>query len=81
LRIASPYRLREGDIIRYEDQTCPVLRVTDCAAVVAMERPAREFTTIFGKQVRIQPKPRLVRISSNSTVPILNRKAVALCPL
>ena len=75
LRLASPYRLRAGDVIRLEEKSCPVLRVTDCAAVVAVEQPPREFTTIFGKRVRIQPKPRLVRISSNSTVPILKRAA------
>ena len=75
LRLASPYRLRADDVICYEGKPCPVLRVTECAAVVAVEQPPREFTTIFGKRVRIQPKPRLVRISSNSTVPILKRAA------
>ena len=77
LRLAWPYRLRADDLISYEGKPCPVVRVTDCAAVVAVEQPAREFTTLFGKRVRIQPKPRLVRISSNSTVPILKRAA---CP-
>jgi hypothetical protein len=73
LQFASPYRLRAGDIIRLDGKPCPVIRVSDCAAVVEVERPAREFQTIFGKAVRIQPKPKLVRISSNSLVPILNR--------
>ena len=67
--------LRADDVISYEGKPCPVVRVTDCAAVVAVEQPPREFTTLFGKRVRIQPKPRLVRISSNSTVPILKRAA------
>lgn len=75
LRRTSPYRLRAGDLIQYEGQECPVIHVSDCAAVVAMEQAPREFSTIFGKRVCIQPKPRLVRISSNSLVPILNRAA------
>ncbi len=65
--------LRAGDVIRYAGQTCNVLRVSDCAAVVAITRQPREFTTLFGVRVRIQPKPALVRISSESEVQILNR--------
>ena len=72
-KVVSPYRLREGDIVRYEGEPCPVVRVNDCAAVVAVARPAREFTTLFGKRVRLQPKPALVRISPQSEIPILNR--------
>ena len=67
------YRLRPGDLIRYEGKPCPVVRVTDCAAVVAITKPPREFTTLFGKRVRIQPKPALVRISPNTETEILNR--------
>jgi hypothetical protein len=67
------FRLRAGDLIRYEGKPCRVLRVTDSSAVVAITKPPREFTTLFGVLVRIQPKPALVRISSNSEVPILNR--------
>jgi len=67
------FRLKPGDVIRLEGKPCPVLRVNDCAAVVAMARPARTFTTLFGKTVHIQPKPALVRISPNSELPILNR--------
>jgi hypothetical protein len=67
------FRLRAGDLIRYEGKPCRVLRVTDSSAVVAITKPPREFTTLFGVRVRIQPKPALVRISSNSEVPILNR--------
>ena len=66
-------RLRPGDIIRHDGQPCPVLRVNDCAAVIAVTKPPREFTTLFGVRVRIQPKPVLVRISPPSEVPILNR--------
>ena len=67
------FRLRAGDLIRYEGKPCRVLRVTDSSAVVAVTKQPREFTTLFGVRVRIQPKPALVRISSNSEVPILNR--------
>ena len=69
----TAFRLRPGDTIQYHGQPCPVLRVTDSAAVVAVSRPAREFTTLFGKRVSLQPKPALVRISPDSDVPILNR--------
>ena len=67
------FRLRAGDLIRYEGKPCRVLRVTDSSAVVAVTKQPREFTTLFGVRVHIQPKPSLVRISSNSEVPILNR--------
>lgn len=78
LELASPYRLRAGDVIRFENQPCPVIRVTDCAAVIAVTKPPKEFTTLFGVRVRIQPKPALVRISSNSECPILNRGGTIL---
>ena len=69
----NTFRLRAGDLIAYAGQSCRVLRVTDSSAVVAIARPPREFTTLFGKRVQIQPKPTLVRISPESEVPILNR--------
>ena len=69
----SHFRLRPGDVIRLDGKPCPVIRVNDCAAVVAVTKPAREFTTLFGKRVRIQPKPALVRISPNAELEILNR--------
>ena len=67
------FRLRAGDLIRYEGKPCRVLRVSESSAVVAITKPAREFTTLFGVRVRIQPKPAIVRISPDSEVPILNR--------
>jgi len=67
------YRLRAGDLVRYAGQPCQIVRVNDCAAVVAVARPAREFTTLCGVRVRIQPKPALVRISPQSEIPILSR--------
>jgi hypothetical protein len=68
-----PFRLRAGDVIQLDGQPCRVIRVTDCSAVVAVTKPPREFTTLCGVRVRIQPKPGLVRISPDSEVPILNR--------
>ena len=69
----TSFRLRAGDLIQFAGQSCRVLRVTESSAVVAVAKPAREFTTLFGVRVRIQPKPALVRISPDSEVPILNR--------
>jgi hypothetical protein len=67
------FRLRAGDLVSYAGQRCPVIRVSDCAAVLAVTKPAREFTTLGGVRVRIQPKPALVRISANAEVPIISR--------
>lgn len=67
------FHLRAGDVIQYEGKPSRVVRVNDCAAVVAVTRASREFTTLFGVRVKIQPKPALVRISPQSEVPILNR--------
>jgi hypothetical protein len=67
------HRLRAGDLIRFEGQPCRVLRVSECAAVIAVTKAPREFTTLFGVTVKIQPKPALVRICADSEVPILNR--------
>lgn len=73
-KIASPYRLRVGDVVLFENRPCPVLRVSDCAAVIAVNKPARQFTTIWGVTVRIKPKPALVRISPNALCRILKRR-------
>ena len=67
------FRLRAGDVIQFHGQPCPVLRVSECCAVVAVAKPRREFTTLFGKRVSLQPKPALVRISPDAELPILNR--------
>ena len=69
----AAFHLRAGDLIQFASQSCRVVRVTDSSAVVAVTRPPRSFTTLFGVAVRIQPKPSLVRISPNSEIPILNR--------
>jgi hypothetical protein len=73
--VKPPLRLRAGDVISFNGRLCRVVRVNDCAAVVLMNRPVREFTTRFDKPVRFQPPPVLFRISPQSEVPILNRKA------
>jgi hypothetical protein len=69
-----PFRLRAGDVIRFDNRICRVIRVSECAAVVIMNRPVRDFKTRFDKQVKFQPPPRLFRISPNSEAEILNRK-------
>jgi hypothetical protein len=75
LRLAPyPFKLRAGDIIRFNNRLCRVLRVNDCAAIIVMNQPVRDFKTRFDKPVRFQPPPKLFRISSQSEVPILNGK-------
>ena len=69
----QPYRLRVGDVIEIDGKPCPIIRVTECAAIVAVAQPWRDFTTLAGKRVQLQPAPKLVRISPNSDCPILNR--------
>ena len=69
-----PFRLRAGDVIRFDNRLCRVIRVNDCAAVVIMNQPVLDFKTRFDKPVRFQPPPKLFRISPDSEVEILNRK-------
>lgn len=69
----QPFRLRVNDIVRFDGKLCRVIHVSDCAAVVLMNRPPREFKTRFDRQVRFQPKPAMFRISPNSEVEVLNR--------
>jgi len=72
--LSHPFRLRAGDVIRFDGKLCRVLRVNECAAVVLMNRPVREFKTRFDKPVRFTPPPALFRISPQSDVEILNPK-------
>jgi len=67
------YTLRAGDVVRYAGQNCRVIRVTDCAAVVAVVQKPRTITPRFGQPVTIQPRPKKERISPNAEIPILNR--------
>jgi hypothetical protein len=69
-----PFRLRAGDIFLGDGRLCRVVRVSECAAVVVMNRPVREFKTRFDKPVRFQPPPARFYISPNSEIQILNRK-------
>lgn len=71
---AHPFRLRAGDVIRYDHRLCRVIRVTECAALVIMNRPTRDFKTRFDKPVHFTPPPALFRISANSSAEILNLK-------
>ena len=67
------YTLRAGDLVEYAGQHCSVIRVSDCAAVVAVIQKPRTITPRFGQPVTIQPRPKLERISAQSEIPILNR--------
>ena len=69
----NTYTLRAGDLVRYAGQNCRVIRVSDCAAVVAVIQKPRIITPRFGKSVTIQPAPKLERISPQSEIPILSR--------
>ena len=73
---SQTFRLHPGDIIKWEGQPCLVKRVTESAATIAIPQPARKFTTLSGKTVRFQPKPRTAYISPDSEVEILNRQAL-----
>ena len=69
-----PFKLRAGDVFRFNDRLCRVIRVNECAAVVTMNRPVRDFKTRFDKPVRFQPPPKIFRISPYSETTVFNRK-------
>ena len=73
-RQPHPFRLRANDVIRIGGRLGRVIRVTECAAVVVMNRPAREFVTRFDQHVRLQPSPIIFRIAANSEAEIVNSK-------
>ncbi len=73
---AYPFHLRAGDVIRFNNRLCRVIRVNDCSAVVIMNQPVRDFKTRFDQPVQFQPPPVTFRISPQSEVPILNRRNV-----
>ena len=68
------FRLRVNDVIRVNGRLGRVIRVTECAAVVLINQPTREFTTRFDKHVRFRSPPVIVRIAANSETEILNRR-------
>ena len=55
--LQHPFRLHAGDVFRLDDRLCHVVRVSENAAVVIMNRPVRDFKTRFDKPVRFQPPP------------------------
>ena len=65
--------IRAGDLVLFDRQRCRVVRVTDCCAVLEVPQEPREFTTLFGDFVRLQPSPRTVRICASSQLPIIRR--------
>jgi hypothetical protein len=70
-----PFKLRAGDVFKFNERLCRVLRVNDSSAVVIMSLPVREFKTRFDKPVGFQPPPKRFYISPNSEVAVLHRKA------
>ena len=52
-----PFRLCAGDVIRFDNRLCRVVRVNDCAAVIIMNRKFREFKTRFDKPVSSSRRP------------------------
>lgn len=71
-RPPRPFRLRVNDLIRVNGKLGRVIRVTECAAVVLVNRSRRVFATRFDKPVSFQPSPATIRISPNSAMEILN---------
>lgn len=71
---AYPYKLRAGDVFKFNERLCRVVRVNYSSAVVIMSLPVREFKTRFDKPVRFQPPPKRFYISPDSEVTVLNRK-------
>ena len=72
---AYPFKLRAGDVFKFNERLCRVIRVNYSSAVVIMSLPMREFKTRFDKPVRFQPPPKRFYISPDSEVTVLNRKA------
>ena len=70
-----PFRLRVNDCVWIDEKVGRVIRVTESAAVVLVNRPLVEFTTRFDKCVRFQPPPAIIRIAANSEIKVLNRGA------
>ncbi|MEI8292017.1 MAG: hypothetical protein WCH99_21315 [Verrucomicrobiota bacterium] len=71
---AYPYKLRAGDVFKFNERLCRVVRVNYSSAVVIMSQPVREFKTRFDKPVKFQPPPKRFYISPDSEVTVLNRK-------
>jgi len=68
-------RLREGDLVMFDNRECKVTRVTPTAAYISLPRQVHEFETRFGEQVKFVAPAKTTAISANSEIPILNRRA------
>ena len=68
-----PFRLRVNDLLRLDGRIARVIRVTESAAVLLVNQPARVFKTRFDKPVRFQPAPKITRMSANAECEILYR--------
>jgi hypothetical protein len=66
-------RLREGDLLDYYGVKAVVVRVSDCSADLELPRQPRTIVTREGDSKTIMGSSRIVRISPNSELPILNR--------
>ena len=56
----TTYTLRVGDMVEYAGQRCRIVRVTDCAAVVAVIQKPRTITPRFTRRRRHLEKIRLI---------------------
>jgi hypothetical protein len=65
--------LRAGDRVSYEGKPCLVLRVTECSAVLALPGELRTIRPRFAPPVQFMSAPRIVRISAQSDLPLINR--------
>ena len=59
----------------FDRKPCLVRRITDCSAILEVPQEPRQFSTLFGDLVTIQPKPKTVRICATSELPILKAHA------
>ena len=69
-----PFRLRVNDLLRVDGRMARVVRVTECAAVLLVNQPVRQFKTRFDKPVQFQPPPKIARMCANAEIEILYRK-------
>tara|TARA_R110000868_G_scaffold201206_2_gene448784 strand:- start:403 stop:648 length:246 start_codon:yes stop_codon:yes gene_type:complete len=67
-------RLREGDLVTFDNRESKVVRVTPTAAYISLPRQVHEFETRFGDQVKFVAPAKTVAISANSEIPVLNRR-------
>lgn len=70
-----PFRLRVNDLFRFEGRICRVVRVSESAATILMNKPDRDFKTRFDKPVKFRQPPAMFHISPQSECEILNRKS------